>query len=183
MILSLIKYITDLDKKIILKIRNHRHPLLTKILMVITHSGSGTTWIAVAIILLILEMIKVDVLVSQTTVLRSMACALIAWWIGSLIKKKVNRPRPEETIPGFEAEIRAPKCQSFPSSHTSSAVALYVALWMSVHSYTPAVGYWALLVSFSRVYLGVHFPSDLLGGAILGMICGIFIIPINILFM
>lgn len=183
MLSTLFHSISALDRKIILALRDRRHPVFTQLLIVLTHSGSGTTWISASVILLILEFMHVKVLSSQTIFLRSMICSLIAWWLGSLIKKKVNRPRPEERIPGFEAEITAPKCQSFPSSHTGSAIALFTALWLSLHPYTPMIGYWALLVGFSRIYLGVHFPSDLIGGAILGMICGVFIIPINLLFL
>lgn len=163
-------------------IQTKRNPIFSKVLIVLTHSGSGTVWGVSAGILIILEILKIKILPGQTAFLRSMGCALIAWSMGSFIKKYVNRPRPEEIVANFQAVISAPKCQSFPSSHTSSAVAFVVALWLSLHSYTAGFAYWAIAVAFSRFYLGVHFPSDLIGGALFGMLCGVFIIPINLIF-
>lgn len=182
MLRLLIQKITELDHKAMLWIQTKRKPGISKALIFFTHSGSGTVWGISAGILIILEILKIKILPGQTAFLRSMGCALIAWSMGSFIKKYVNRPRPEEVVQNFHAVISAPKCQSFPSSHTSSAVAFVVALWMSIHSYTNGFAYWAMLVAFSRFYLGVHFPSDLIGGALFGMVCGVFIIPINLIF-
>jgi undecaprenyl-diphosphatase len=61
----------------------------------------------------------------------------------------------------------------FVSSHSANTFALAMALWLLLRKEVKYVGYlflWALLVSYSRIYVGVHYPLDLIGGAIIGML-------------
>jgi len=62
----------------------------------------------------------------------------------------------------------------FVSSHAANsfAVASYSLLLIRNRYYTISIIFWALLVSYSRIYLGVHYPGDILGGAILGVVLG-----------
>jgi undecaprenyl-diphosphatase len=62
----------------------------------------------------------------------------------------------------------------FVSSHAANsfAVASYSLLLIRNRYYTVFIIFWALLVSYSRIYLGVHYPGDILGGAILGIVLG-----------
>jgi undecaprenyl-diphosphatase len=81
----------------------------------------------------------------------------------STLKVVVDRQRP-----GGETVIDLPSSASFPSGHATTAFAAAVALSMLV----PRMAWWALplaaLISYSRVYLGVHYWSDVLAGAALG---------------
>ncbi|MFC2081341.1 phosphatase PAP2 family protein [Bacteroidota bacterium] len=60
----------------------------------------------------------------------------------------------------------------FVSSHASNtfAIAFFTALWIRKRWFWIGIIPWAILVGYSRVYLGVHFPGDILGGAILGIL-------------
>jgi undecaprenyl-diphosphatase len=60
----------------------------------------------------------------------------------------------------------------FVSSHAANhfAIAFFTALWIRRWWYWTAIMFWAALIGYSRIYLGVHFPGDVLGGAILGML-------------
>jgi len=85
------------------------------------------------------------------------------------LKYTINRERPFGTYPDIKQKSRAGS-PSFPSGHTSSAFALATSLSLSypkwyiiVPSFT-----WAGTVGYSRMYLGVHYPSDVLAGAIIG---------------
>lgn len=67
----------------------------------------------------------------------------------------------------------------FVSSHASNsfALALFIGLLLRKHYkyFLPLMVFWAALVSYSRIYVGVHYPADILGGAILGSLIGIFV--------
>ncbi len=92
-----------------------------------------------------------------------------------VLKRRVNRPRPELRLPGVRV-FRVPICAySFPSGHTAAAFAIGLPFaWALSQSpqtgafYSRLVLCWAYLIGFSRVYLGVHYPSDVLAGAFLG---------------
>ena len=86
-----------------------------------------------------------------------------------LLKYSINRPRPFESNPKI---IKAGKggSPSFPSGHASEAFATATSLSLIYPKWyiiAPACA-WAGIVGYSRMYLGVHYPSDVLAGAILG---------------
>jgi undecaprenyl-diphosphatase len=60
---------------------------------------------------------------------------------------------------------------SFPSGHTAAAVVVATLLSQLVPPLMPIAYGWALCVGFSRVYLGVHYPSDIIAGSLLGLVC------------
>ena len=86
-----------------------------------------------------------------------------------ILKYAVNRPRPYETYPDIigKSDQGSP---SFPSGHTSGAFATATSLSLAYPKwYIIAPSYlWAGTVGYSRIHLGVHYPSDVLGGMILG---------------
>ncbi len=84
------------------------------------------------------------------------------------LKSHFRRNRPPQAIPGFRSVIQPSDKFSFPSGHTSAAflMATLVGHWLPELSW--AIYTWASLVGVSRVFLGVHFPTDTLAGASLG---------------
>ena len=87
------------------------------------------------------------------------------------IKKAVRRPRPE--LGGLPALAGVTSQYSFPSSHTATAVAaIYTFDGLLPARVRPGLIAWAALTAISRPYLGVHYPSDVAFGAVLGYAIG-----------
>lgn len=108
------------------------------------------------------------------------ACVLDVLIVNVILKLSVNRARPWQTYPdlGFQEfhrsiSVREPTDSSFPSGHTAALFAAAVALVMYYKvKGLPALGV-ALLVALSRIYLCMHYPSDVLGGIVIGSACGV----------
>ena len=102
------------------------------------------------------------------------AAALIAFAIELpiylLVKNSIRRNRPHEAIEGFNAFLKKPSDKfSFPSGHTAGAFLMATL----ISHYYPEFGLFsyvlATLVGCSRICLGVHFPTDILAGMVLGV--------------
>ena len=106
--------------------------------------------------------------------------ALCAMLIGLVvvnftIKPLVSRPRPWLVIQDFINLVPEKDPNSFPSGHTNAAFAFAIALcmaapkrWMKITAVCMAV-----VMGLSRLYVGVHFPSDVVVGAVIGSLCGL----------
>ncbi len=96
------------------------------------------------------------------------------------LKFAINRPRPAKRDTTFVAVVNA-RNASFPSGHTSEAFAMATAMSVAVPKWfviVPAYS-WAVLVTYARMYLGVHYPSDVLGGAFVGAGTGYLMYKLN----
>ncbi len=87
-------------------------------------------------------------------------------------KRSIRRRRPNVGLEGFEASARNPDVYSFPSGHTCGAVGGAVAVSFVSPMLGSIYGVLAGFIAFSRIYLGAHYPFDVLGGALIGAVSG-----------
>lgn len=131
-------------------------------------ANSGGIWLLLGVLLMTLNRKERRV---GGQVLLSMLLSL--FFCNLILKNTVGRLRPFVQNPLVELLIAAPGDPSFPSGHSSVSFAAAAVLMLN-----GSKGRWAALVlagliAFSRLYLYVHFPSDVLAGAALGIVCGL----------
>ncbi len=163
------RVIQNIDEKILEYIRlNLKNEKMDKIMPLITRLGDcGMLWLAIALIFLITNRYHNDGLLLITSLL---FCIIIG---NIIIKLLCGRMRPCHVNDKINLLISKPRDYSFPSGHTMSsfAAATIIAnanVKMGIISFIVAI-----LIAFSRLYLYVHYPSDVLVGAILGVIISI----------
>jgi undecaprenyl-diphosphatase len=102
-----------------------------------------------------------------------LAVALTYVVASGVVKPIMARPRPyqDHLVAARTVEVAPATGYSFPSGHAATAVAGALAGGRIVPALSPFLWGLAALMSVSRIYVGVHYPSDILGGAVLGLLC------------
>lgn len=146
-----------------------RTPFLDSFFSRITHLGdAGTVWILIAVILLFTKRYRKAGLGMLLTM-------LIAYILGDLIIKPLaGRARPF-TYRDIKLLIPPPGQYSFPSGHSASSFGAAVFLYLCNKKLGIPAFVLAALIAFSRLYLYVHYPTDVLGGILLGTACAVFV--------
>ncbi|BAF60153.1 MAG: phosphatase PAP2 family protein [Pelotomaculum sp.] len=115
--------------------------------------------------------------VVKRAALLMLAALLVSYLAGEEgLKHLFRRPRPFETLPGVDLLVPPPHSFSFPSGHAANAFASGLVLARKIPALAlPALSL-AVVMSFSRVYVGVHYPLDVVGGALLGAACALLVL-------
>lgn len=127
----------------------------------------GQLWVIVAVLLLIFKKTRkagVSVLIAY----------LAVFLIGQLaLKHLISRPRPCQIDQAFALLVARPSSSSFPSTHSAWALGAATAIFMQHRKIGVAAYVVAALIAFSRLYLFLHFPTDVLFGTALGIALGV----------
>ena len=156
-----------LDGQILLWIQDTiRFEPLNTIMRIITSLGNaGIVWIALTLVLLGVRRTR------RTGAACALALIFSLLLTNLALKNWVQRPRPFAELEALTLLIRRPSEFSFPSGHATSSLA---AGWVMFRTLPRRWGIPALtlaiLISLSRLYVGVHYPTDVLGGAIVGIL-------------
>lgn len=143
-------------------------PILDRLMCFITKLGNaGIIWILIAVsLLLISKTRKTGAVVMVALVIDAILC-------NGILKPWIARTRPCDVNPAIQLLISRPADFSFPSGHTAAAFTTVAALYFAKESRLwKSVLVLAILITFSRLYLYVHYPTDVLGGIVVGILAG-----------
>ena len=145
-----------------------RAPFLDELMAGLSFLGDyGICGIVVGIVLVIIKK-------TRRTGFEVLIAMAIAFIIGNLIiKNVVARLRPYDAYEHLEPLVRRPLDWSFPSGHSTNLFACATAIFLNHKKVGVIALIIALLVAFSRLYNCMHFPTDVLAGVFIGVVCAI----------
>lgn len=163
------EWLLEMDAKILLWLKDaFANPVLDEIMIAVSRLGNkGIVWIAIGLLFLLLGLRKKAWLQRGWMVLFSLAGNVLLCNV--ILKPLVNRTRPYDLL-GYETIIPALSDPSFPSGHTAASFAAATAIYAIDKRWGAAAYLFAAVMGFSRLYLGVHFPTDVLAGAVCGVV-------------
>ena len=159
----------EMDERVVKRMSEIHRPVLDRLMVLFTYAGTGGfIWLVAFVIpFLITRRYR------ETSVIMTAALG-VNYLIGEvLIKKSVGRDRPSTWISDENMKINKPKDHSFPSGHSASSFCAFtVTAWCCpAWIWIPALLI-ACTIAFSRMYLRVHYLTDVLGGIVLGIVDG-----------
>ena len=161
---------TDLKLLRLMRTRGHSPGLESAAKALGKAGNNGAVWVVLGVALALLDPDR------RESWLICAALGPIAIVLNYGIKLAVKRPRPQ--LEGLPPLGGAPSSLSFPSAHALSSFAVATAMFR-VDPATAGALVVALAISLGRPYLGMHYPSDVLAGALLGVLLGL-LVPLSL---
>lgn len=156
--------LTDIEFAILNALQNIRFEFLDRFMVAVTSLGNGgMIWIAVGIVMLFFKKYRRAGVAVLLGLLFGLLCGNLA------IKNLVARERPCAISMAPELLIPYPGEYSFPSGHTLSSFIAATCIFIRDKRLGIPAYILASVIAFSRLYLYVHFPTDILGGIVLGI--------------
>jgi undecaprenyl-diphosphatase len=160
---NLVSRIRDADRALFRVIFRAKWATLTLIMQAFTVAGrSGVLWGVIAALAFPASGFE------PYNLLVPWAAVAISWTVAEGGKYLFNRARPFISDTEIAPLIKTPSSSSFPSGHSATAAAGAITLSAIYPSFAPALLLSGVLVALSRIYLGVHYPFDVLAGLLIG---------------
>lgn len=162
----------NIDETILFFIQNHlKNPVLDRVMVFFSSIGNaGFLWLLIAIILLLQKRYQ------KCGITLIIALTLASFLGNEVFKPLFGRVRPCNKFPEVELLINRLHTASFPSGHTMAAFTSATVLYCYQRRYGLLAFAVAGMIAFSRLYLFVHYPSDVLGGIIFGVVNALIIV-------
>ena len=147
-------------------------PVLDTVMVGLSRAArGGMLWLVLGI-LLVLARPRMAAGVVQM----ALAIVVTSLLVGSVVKPAVARPRPYEALNDVRVIDARTDGRSFPSSHAANACAAAYALARLAPVARMPIWILAFAICFSRIYVGVHYPLDVVAGALIGIGCSVFVV-------
>ena len=167
--MSLFNSLNSIDYNLLIQIHSvTQNSFLDSVMPYISAMGDmGAIWILFSLILLANKKYRM-------VGIMCLAALLLTATIGEgVLKNLMQRPRPFVLYPSIQPIIPKPPSFSFPSGHTGSSFAAATVIARNLKKAALPAFALAAAIAFSRLYLMVHYPSDILGGILIGTVCAI----------
>jgi undecaprenyl-diphosphatase len=162
---NLVRKIWDLDRALFRAVFRLKWPVLTAVMRAFTIVGTaGFIWGVLAAGAFLLTGLR------PSHLLVPWVAVALSWTLAEGAKYLFNRARPFIDDTEVAPLIKTPSSSSFPSGHSATAAAGALTLSAVYPSFAPALVLAGFLVALSRIYLGVHYPFDVLAGVLIGIV-------------
>ena len=162
------------DDRVLHRLAKLHTPILNRIMILITTTGdNGYIWFVFSVPFLLMNRWRL----TGFTILMSMGIASLCGEI--TIKHIVKRVRPCNKAYDEYLLIKNPPHYSFPSGHTTASFAVSAVICLMCPAIAAPVCIYAFLIAFSRLYLLVHYPTDVLAGMFIGSTCGTICVSVS----
>jgi len=172
-----VEELLELDKRLLLFLNGWNSPFLDSIMITLTETFIWTPLYAILIFLVIKTYGKSSIWIILGVGMTILLCDQITT---GFMKPFFARPRPshESELEGLLHLVDGYRggLYGFASSHAANTFGVAIFIWLSLRKHYRWIGVifiWAILMSYTRIYLGVHYPTDILVGAIIGLLCGL----------
>lgn len=162
---TLIGYLNDRDHALMRRVNRWRAPLWIRLWMVCaTRGGDGWLWYAMCVAVVLFGGADRWAAVGAALLAGTVGVGLFIW-----LKRATGRRRPYTVEPHCWSTLLPPDQFSFPSGHTITAFAFATPLMAYYPDAAWGLGFCAFSIALSRILLGMHFLTDVLAGALIGM--------------
>ena len=165
---NLVLGIRNLDRALFRAIFRFKWGPFTSLMRAFTIAGkAGALWGVIAALAFLVTGLE------PSHLLVPWVAVAISWTVAEGAKVLVNRARPFISDTEIAPLIKTPSSSSFPSGHSATAASGALTLSAVYPSFAPAFVLSGILVALSRIYLGVHYPFDVLAGLLIGTVTAV----------